>query len=136
MLTRILEAIHRPRASTDACSPFYKFLIWNGELEPGFIIDFPGQRISTSFYAPSVKQGVQPTYPSVSEEIFEWAALLESVLQSGDTFTMIEAGAGYGRWLVGAVSALRCLGRKTRTHLVAIEPEPTHFFCADLRAFS
>jgi FkbM family methyltransferase len=40
---------------------------------------------------------------------------------------MVEAGAGYGRWLVSAACALRALGRSTRTHLIAIEAEPTHF---------
>ena len=127
MLRRILEVIRRRRLNAHALATFRKFPLWKGELEPGFLIDFIGQRISTSFYTRAPRQVSLPTYPLNSEETFEWLGLLEAVLQSGDTFTMIEAGAGYGRWSVAAVRALRSLGRQTKTHFVAIEAEPTHF---------
>jgi hypothetical protein len=116
VLTRILEAIRARRFGTYGYSTFSKFPIWEGEPESGSNINFLGQRISTSFYASMKDSARRMTYPKANEEIFEWLALLEAVLKSGDTFTMIEAGAGYGRWLVSAACALRSLGRPTRMH--------------------
>jgi hypothetical protein len=47
-----------------------------------------------------------PSYPAINEEIFEWRMLLSAVLAAKGSFAMVEAGAGYGRWLVaGALAA-------------------------------
>lgn len=67
-----------------------------------------------------------PSYPAFNEEYFEWVDILESVAEASGTFVMVELGAGYGRWLMRAASALRtkpgCVFQS-----VAVEPEPDHF---------
>ncbi|HYM01567.1 MAG TPA: hypothetical protein VET85_01400 [Stellaceae bacterium] len=66
-------------------------------------------------------------YPAVSEETFEWELLLSAVLDARDRFVMIEAGAGYGRWLVTAACALRQRRPEVAFHLIGVEAEPQHF---------
>lgn len=75
---------------------------------------------------PSCEQFVQSKWPPVCEEYFEWIDLLEAVCQANQTFTMIELGAGYGRWLVNAAAALRQRGHHD-FRLIGVEAEPTHF---------
>lgn len=64
--------------------------------------------------------------PGINEEIFEWLDLLEAVVHAQDTFTMIDLGCGYGRWLVYAALALRQRGDVT-PHLIGVEAEPQHY---------
>jgi len=48
------------------------------------------------------------TYPHRdSEDYFEWIDLLTAVERAEGSFTMIEVGAGYGRWIANAAAALR-----------------------------
>jgi len=75
---------------------------------------------------PSQQQFFQSQWPPASEEYFEWIDLLEAVSQAHQTFTMIELGAGYGRWLVNAAAALRRRGHHD-FRLIGVEAEPTHF---------
>jgi FkbM family methyltransferase len=66
--------------------------------------------------------------PSVGENYFEWIDLLEAVAEAGDRFTMVELGAGYGRWLIEAWSALCRIGKSDITlQLIGVEAEPQHF---------
>jgi len=44
MFARILEMISGPRRKARALATLHKFPLWKGELEPGFVIDFAGQR--------------------------------------------------------------------------------------------
>jgi FkbM family methyltransferase len=49
-----------------------------------------------------------PTYPyENSEDYFEWIDLLTAVTRANSKFTMIEVGAGYGRWIANAGAAIR-----------------------------
>jgi len=70
-----------------------------------------------------------PTYPHRwSEDYFEWVDLLTAVDRARGRFTMIDVGAGYGRWTSNALAAIRrhkvgCLGH----HIIAIEPEPMRY---------
>ncbi|MBV9848815.1 MAG: FkbM family methyltransferase [Armatimonadetes bacterium] len=64
--------------------------------------------------------------PALNEEYFEWVDVLEAVADAKTGFTMIELGAGYGRWLVNAAVALRQI-KAIPCYLVAVEAEPTHF---------
>jgi FkbM family methyltransferase len=73
--------------------------------------------------------------PPPDAEIFEWIDLLEAVTQARGRFTMLELGAGYGRWIVNAAAALRAYSGLDHS-LTAVEAEPTHFrwlelHCAD-----
>lgn len=66
------------------------------------------------------------SYPSFSEEYFEWIDLLESVVAASGSYTFIELGAGFGRWSARAVAAARQHGI-AEVHLIAVEPEDHHF---------
>lgn len=65
--------------------------------------------------------------PSLSEDFFEWLDVLESVVESSGTYTIVELGAGWGRWLVNAAAAVRRYDPQRRFLLVGVEGEPTHF---------
>jgi FkbM family methyltransferase len=76
---------------------------------------------------------VSPPLPD--PEIFEWIDVLEAVTRAQSGFTMLELGAGYGRWTVNAAAALRAYSGLPHS-LTAVEAEPTHFrwlqlHCAD-----
>ena len=64
--------------------------------------------------------------PPVDGEYFEWIDVLESVALARDRYTMLELGAGYGRWAVRAAAAVRQRGI-SECHLVAVEADPVHF---------
>lgn len=61
------------------------------------------------------------------DEIFEWIAVGEAVNAAREKFTMVELGAGFGRWIVAA----EIFARRTRpglsTRLIGIEAERTHY---------
>jgi FkbM family methyltransferase len=63
--------------------------------------------------------------PELNEELFEWIALLEAVTEARGQFTMLELGAGFGRWgLLGATAARRL--RIGNIDVRLIEAEPQH----------
>jgi FkbM family methyltransferase len=64
--------------------------------------------------------------PPPDAELFEWIDVLEAVTRASDRFTMLELGAGYGRWIVNAAAALRAYSGLP-AELTAVEAEPTHF---------
>ena len=96
-------------------------------------MDFLGTQTSHEFI--SGLRGVGPcpqggtaqdfSYPPVDEEYFEWLDLLESVVAAKGSYTMIELGAGYGRWALRAAFAARQYNPKLRCHVIAVEAEPT-----------
>jgi FkbM family methyltransferase len=69
---------------------------------------------------------VTVTLPPADTELFEWIDVLEAVTRATGQFTMLELGAGYGRWIVNAAAALRSYSG-LRHSLTAVEAEPTHF---------
>lgn len=132
---------------------FYGFKCWEGMAPAGFWVNFLGVKISTTFQStshtghppPSRDRFLKTQYPpfdqqppqfsgheeaiewtEVPEEYFEWIDLLEAVRSAKDHFTMIELGAGWGRWISSAAAALRQANPLPYT-LVAVEAEPTHF---------
>lgn len=68
-----------------------------------------------------------PSFPAFDEEYFEWIDLLEAVVTAHSKFTMIELGAGYGRWLANAWAAVRAYHGSIPCKLIGVEPEPTHY---------
>jgi FkbM family methyltransferase len=50
---------------------------------------------------------------------------MESVVAAKGTYTMIELGAGFGRWALRAAFAARQYNPKLRCHVIAVEAEPT-----------
>ncbi len=108
---------------------FSKFTAFKGEAAPGCDRDFIGSSIRQSYWAgahrPTAIQ-VQTSIPPYDEEYFEWIDILESVVEARGTYTMMELGAGYGRWSARAALAARQWG-SLELHLVAVEAEPVHF---------
>jgi FkbM family methyltransferase len=110
---------------------FDRYEPWSGEVDGGWSANFLGVRTRDVFTAgmagvvASERRGVETGYPAFDEEYFEWVDVLEAVAAATGTFTMIELGAGWGRWLMnGAVAAQR---DGLSIHLVGVEAEPTHF---------
>jgi FkbM family methyltransferase len=60
-------------------------------------------------------------------EAFEWMALFDAVAEATGRLTMLELGAGFGRWTVRAAAATRLYRPDLSFRLVAVEAEPTHF---------
>lgn len=69
---------------------------------------------------------VTVTPPPPDPVMLEWVDLLEAVMGAEGRFTMLELGAGYGRWIVNAAAALRAYNGLPSS-LTAVEAEPTHF---------
>ena len=132
---------------------FHRFSCWEGIAPAGFWVNFLGVKISTTFQStshtghlpPSRDRYLKTEYPpfeerppqlsgdeeeiewaEVPEEYFEWIDLLEAVTSAKDHFTMMELGAGWGRWIANAAAALRQSNPLPYT-LIAVEAEPTHF---------
>jgi FkbM family methyltransferase len=66
-------------------------------------------------------------YPGINEGYIEWVDVLETAVAATQSFTMIELGAGYGRWLVRAALAVKQYHGDLPIKLIGVEAEPTHF---------
>ena len=110
------------------CHPAFDLLsAYTGSPEPGFEIDFLGIRTRCEYSAGAIITAM-PVHTTVDphEDYFEWIDLLESIIAAKGQYTMMELGAGYGRWAVRAAAALRQLGGLP-FQLVAVEGEPRHY---------
>src|SRR5690349_6150133 len=87
-----------------------------------FVAGFPGVNVESY----RNERSSEPASPLVSEEYFELIDVIAAVRSARQQFTMVEVGAGYGRWLVRAAVALRRINPMPCL-LVGIEAEPTHF---------
>jgi FkbM family methyltransferase len=67
-----------------------------------------------------------PLLSTPEEDLFEWIDVIESVKIAKKKFVMFELGAGYGRWCVNALHALKFYNN-VNYEFVAVEAEPTHF---------
>ena len=114
--------------SKPTCHPAFDLLsAYPGETEPGFERDFLGIRTRCDYSAEAIITAM-PVHTTAAphEDYFEWIDLLESILAAKGQYTMMELGAGYGRWAVRAAFALGQL-RGLPFHLVAVEGEPRHY---------
>lgn len=95
-------------------------------------VNFLGVRTRVAFTAgmpgdpPTAARFVETGYPAFDEDYFEWIDVLEAVVSCERRFTMLELGAGWGRWLVNAAAAARQCG-VSELCLVGVEAEPTHY---------
>jgi FkbM family methyltransferase len=114
---------------------FRQYACWSGDVPAGFAVNFFGVKTRQDYTTavtrdPSSRSSrpsyVTTTYPDFGEEYFEWIDILESVANADKQFVMIELGAGYGRWLVNAATALRKT-RRLVPYLIGVEAEPSHF---------
>ena len=98
---------------------------YTGPPEPGFEIDFLGIKTRCAFLA-GAAAATMLSNGEAHEDYLEWIDLLESVLAAKGQYTVMELGAGYGRWSVRAAALIRQL-RPMPFHLVAVEAEPRHY---------
>lgn len=111
---------------------FSYFKPFSGRIPAFCEVDFLGTMTRHEFIAGLVPGRSHPIevhdyYPSFDEEYFEWIALLEAAVSARGSFTMIELGAGFGRWAVRAAKAWRQLNAGLPLRLIAVEPEPVVF---------
>jgi FkbM family methyltransferase len=109
---------------------FERFRPFEGWVEPGFEASFFGAKFRDWLFSGESKglntgRVERVGYPELNEEYFEWIALLSAVATASQQFRMFELGAGWGRW--SAFAAQVCRQRGLAVHLVAVEPEPSHF---------
>jgi FkbM family methyltransferase len=108
---------------------FRRFTPFKGWVADGFAADFVGAKTNSAFERlEEWHKGryVQAHEPPFDEEYFEWIDVLESVALAGEAYSMVELGAGYGRWAMRAAGAARQFSERP-FHLVAVEAEPQHF---------
>jgi FkbM family methyltransferase len=121
-------------AGTSHHKVFHQFPCWQGRVPDGFIMNFLGVMTRAHYWRPyiAVSEGypadryVNTEYPPFDEEYFEWIDLLETIIAAEDQFTMLEIGAGWGRWTANAAAALKHFVCPSPT-FIAVEAEPTHF---------
>ena len=121
-----------PTAAVQHHGVFSHFRPYTGEFPPNCDADFLGTVIPPEFIQGLVPLGThawraEGFYVRYDEEYFEWIDLLESVAAASRTYTMIDLGAGYGRWSVRAAYAARQYNPELRCRLIAVEPEPTRY---------
>jgi FkbM family methyltransferase len=108
---------------------FRAFPPCGGAAAAGFAMNFLGVRMRRCFWSEEWwdELEISPSqHPPYNEEYFEWIDVLTAALRATDSFTMIELGAGFGRWLLTAAAALRRRA-PLPTRLIGVEAEPTHF---------
>jgi len=122
---------------------FNRFECWKGFVEPGFLVNFLGVKTREYFLGKKFREDmlrgkhlftsqclgsrfVATELPGFNDWYFEWIEVLEAVTLAQDRFTMIELGAGYGRWLANAALALRHINGPPYK-LIGVEAEPSHF---------
>ena len=110
---------------------FSRFQSFCGSVPAGYSVDFLGTKThrQVGLGMASYPEGarVETSTPAIDEEYFEWIDLLESVIAAERSYTMIELGAGYGRWVIRAALALKQFNHQLPYRLIAVEAEPTVF---------
>ena len=110
---------------------FSHFKCFCGRVPAHQSIDFLGTTIRREYVAglPTSSEAttVQTSYPAPDEEYFEWIDLLESVVSADRSYTMIDLGAGYGRWAIRAAYAIQQYHGQLPYRLIAVEAEPVVF---------
>lgn len=109
---------------------FDRFTHFKGRVPTNFIVDFIGCRIRESIFPDELSQRrtseeIDAEWPPFDEEYYEWVDLLESVVAANGRFTMLELGAGFGRWAIRGALAARQRG-VDNTQLGLVEAEPLH----------
>jgi FkbM family methyltransferase len=110
---------------------FSRFKPFSGKVPGGYGFDFLGTNTRRQFVADlyTYPEGffLETPYPVIDEEYFEWIDLLESVVAAKGSYTMIDLGAGFGRWSVRAASAIKQYNSQLPYRLIAVEAEPVVF---------
>ncbi|MGH7660254.1 MAG: hypothetical protein ACRENA_04960 [Vulcanimicrobiaceae bacterium] len=109
---------------------FDRFTRFKGRVPTNFIVDFIGCKIRESIFHDELSQHrtseeIDTEWPEFDEEYYEWVDLLDAVVLAKDRFTMLELGAGFGRWAIRGALAARLCGI-TDVKLGLVEAEPLH----------
>jgi FkbM family methyltransferase len=102
---------------------FNHFNFLEPHMDGVFRVDCLGAKARSRYMPPSWFDDTER--PAKNEMLFEWIDLLDAVSSAGDQATIIDLGAGYGRWLVIAALAAKQLGK--RFYVIGVEAEPTHY---------
>jgi FkbM family methyltransferase len=109
---------------------FENFQTWGGWVDGGWDVNWLGVKTRGSYYSvfdlPEDRRHVETPPLPFDEEYFEWIDLLQAVVAARGHFTMVELGAGWGRWITNAAAALNQYSGLPYK-LVAVEAEPEHF---------
>src|SRR5436190_22867975 len=105
---------------------FQQFQGYAGPCEADMWIDWIGARFPRHLIAPFPAAEAEEFYhPPYGEEYFEWIDLLSAVATARDRFTMVELGAGWGRWGIRGAMAARQRGI-AELDIRLVEAEPQH----------
>jgi len=116
-------------SSFDAVGVMRVHAVTNLEPNPKYLTNFLGVLIDPKFF-PDILAGKEgqlepiPIPANWHADIAEWAAALRAVDLSGQSFTVVELGCGWGCWLNNTGVAARRLSKKT--HLIGIEGDRGH----------
>jgi FkbM family methyltransferase len=105
---------------------FDHFNAFRGEVPTNFHVTYIGDRVRDDFVDWQGRRTellATPDLPPFDYEYFEWIDILEAVKDAGSIFTMLEVGAGYGRWTSRAALAAFQLGKKPRLGLIEADPK-------------
>jgi FkbM family methyltransferase len=108
---------------------FKQFKPYEGDVPTVFEVDFIGTRSHKDYlsdFKERISTHVSSAIPPFDEEYFEWMDILESAALAKDSYTIVELGAGYGRWAARGVLAARQKGIHN-IKVIAVEAEPAHF---------
>jgi len=110
---------------------FEQFPPYDGPGSPGFVTNFLGVRVRTSFSTPLQSfdghvEGHPVPVGGVQGETAEFIGMLRSVLDARDRYALLECGAGYGPWMAIAAAAAARRGISD-VRLYGIEGDAGHF---------
>ena len=115
-------------------NPVFDFLTpWEGQVPAGFDANVLGQLTDVRFSVSDIPEFaridryVRPRPPSIDSEACEWLALFDAIKDARGQFTMLDLGAGYGRWIVAGVCTVRRCFPGLRSYIIGVEADPTHF---------
>jgi FkbM family methyltransferase len=74
----------------------------------------------------ATSENYEQCLPAYNEEYFEWIDVIESVRKAKGEYTIVELGAGYGRWSARAIGVLRAINPMP-FRIVGVEAEPKHY---------
>lgn len=115
---------------------FGLFPPFSGTVSTDFAVDYIGARTRPEFLPYTVNRQSAEVYaqlPGFDEEYFEWIDVLESVKNAHDHYTMVELGAGYGRWAVRAALAARYCDLPFSIGLAEAEPKHVEWIAQHLQ---
>jgi FkbM family methyltransferase len=108
---------------------FSHFRPFRGQVPDGFEAWFFGVLVRDWLFTGVSKKlrggTISVGYPPLNREYLEWIALMAAVVSAQSHFTMVEVGAGWGRWLVAAAKLASARGIPFT--LGGIEADPDHF---------